>query len=89
LKVNEGYFAELGKSAEVRRLVTERTEAIADAARASAEVDTRAYRDGIEVQIEETAYRVVGHVIGTDPGTMAIESRTGNLGRALRSVNSG
>jgi hypothetical protein len=89
VKFNEDYLSELGKSAPVRRLVEDATDRVLDAARANAPVDTGAYRAGLHKEIRETPYRVVGVVVGDDPKTMLIESKTGNLAKALRAAERG
>lgn len=80
---NDSFFEQLGRSPGVVALVNTATEAIAATARGTAPTDTEDYRDGI---VTEGKYqdRYVGLVVGTDPKTMLIESKTGNLARALR-----
>lgn len=83
---NDKFFEEIGKSPEVTNLVRGVATDVARTARATAEVDTGAYRNNIEVQIKEARYRNVALVVGTDPKTLIIEAHTHNLLRALRSV---
>ncbi len=59
-----------------------RAERVADAARRSALVETGAYRDSIHVESDVTD-RVVARVVTDAPHGPLIESRTGNLSRAL------
>lgn len=80
---NNQFFDDLSRSPGVVNLVDQATEAIAETARSTAPVDTEAYRDGITTS-GKLQRRYVGLVIGTDPKTMLIESKTGNLARALR-----
>lgn len=82
---NNEYFDELSRSAGVTDLCVKAAEKVADAARASAPVDSGDYRDGIVV-VTKQQQRSVAVVKGTDPKTMLIESKTGNLARALRTV---
>lgn len=89
MRFNESFIPELGKSPAVTAEVKSITDKVAARARASAEVDSGDYRDGIKSEIDQTAYRVFGRVVGTDEKTMIIESRTGNLSRALGSVTRG
>ncbi|MFI8593731.1 HK97 gp10 family phage protein [Microbacterium sp. NPDC078428] len=83
VKFNNAFFDDLSRSAGVAALVDEATERIAQTARSTAPTESGDYRDGI-VTAGKYQRRYVGLVIGTDPKTMIIESRTGNLARALR-----
>ncbi len=83
IRFNEGFFDELSRSPAVAALVDEATNRVAETARSTAPVESGDYRDGI-VTASKFQRRYVGLVIGTDPKTMLIESRTGNLARALR-----
>lgn len=81
---NERYFDELLKSSRVDGLVSRIADGIATDARASAPVDTGAYRSGIVRRKKTSAHRVVHLVVASDPKSLIIEARTGNLVRALR-----
>jgi hypothetical protein len=86
IEFNENFFATVLRSPEVEALVDgvgTRTQQIA---KANAPVDSGDYRDGIEIQHRESKYRRVTEVIGTDPKTLLIESKTGNLARALKAA---
>lgn len=83
MQFNDTFIGRLLVSAEVEGLVMDATEEVAEQARATAPVDTGAYRAGI-VTAKKYQKRVVGLVQATDPGSMAIEARTGNLARAVR-----
>lgn len=85
MKFNNDYFDELGRSAGVTDLVESAAENIADIARSTAPVVTGDYRDGIVVELKHQR-RSVALVVGTDPKTLLIESKTGNLARALQSA---
>lgn len=82
MEFNNAFFDELGRSPAVEKLVTDVALAIAVDAQLSAPRDTGAYADGIKVQVKHQK-RVVAVVIATDPKSMIIESKTGNLVRAL------
>lgn len=89
--INDGFFRELGYSAGVTSLVDHAANSIAAAARATAPVgdpatdpDSGSYRDGIIVSSRSSAYRHVALVIATDPKSLLIESKTGNLARAVK-----
>ena len=49
-------------------------------------MDTGAYRDGLEVKAVQRAHRTTYMVVGTDAKTMLVESRTGNLRKALKAA---
>lgn len=55
---------------------------IAQRARASAPVDTGAYRDSIRVVDDPTGERARSRVVASVPYATLVESRTGNLRRA-------
>ena len=86
---NDKFFIEMGHSAGVDRLLKQKAEAVAAEARASAPVDTGDYVDGIVVKKKRVKTRTVYLVKGTDWKTMIIESKTGNLVRAIRKVGRG
>ncbi|TFC30110.1 HK97 gp10 family phage protein [Cryobacterium sp. MDB1-18-2] len=86
MKFNESYFDELGNSAPVVALVVQAATDVADAAIASAPVDTGAYRDGIHVEVRRAAHRVVAVIVASAADSMIVEATTGNLARALRSA---
>lgn len=83
MQFNEGFFEKLSRSPGIKRLVLEEAEKVAAIARDTAPVDTGDYKKGIEVQMKEQK-RAVALVVGTDRKTMLIESKTGNLARALQ-----
>lgn len=89
MRFNNGYIPGVAKSPEVAGLVRGICDQIAGNARASAPVDTGEYRDSIHVEMEATPYRVIGKVVASSGHAMAVEARTGNLQRALRSVGNG
>ena len=86
VKIDNEYFSRLGHSAPVTALIIRKAEQVASAARASAPVDTGAYQDSITVSVKSAARRNVALVTAEDPKSMWIESETGNLVRALKSV---
>lgn len=89
MKFNDNYFNELGKSGEVVGLVTDVADKVASTAQSTADVDTGEYRDGIHVEIRSTPHRAYAVVVASDWKSMIIESKTGNLARALRSNTRG
>lgn len=84
MKFRNGFFEELLSSAPVIAVVNEARDRVADRARASAPVgDTGDYKDGI-VTSGKMQKRYVGLVIASDPKSLIVEARTGNLARAVR-----
>ena len=81
--LNHGGIAELLKSSEIRNALTERADRILAAAKASAPVDTGAYRDGLHVEVVEHRSRVVARVVGVTDHDMLVEAAAGTLARAL------
>lgn len=80
---NDDWFDDLVKSPPVVALVHGAAEDIAGIARSTAGVDTGEYRDGIVVR--DTFRRgAVSEVVATDPKSLIIESKTGNLVKALQ-----
>lgn len=82
VKMDNRGARELLNSDGVRALLVQRAEAVAARARATAPVESGAYRDGITVQTVTTD-RVVARVGSTAPHAHLVEARTGNLARAL------
>lgn len=83
---NDSYFDEVLNSAGVQRLCKSKAEQALAIARASAPVDTGAYRDGLAVEAKRSAHRTVYRVVGHDRKTLLVEAKTGNLVRALKAV---
>lgn len=86
MKWNEGFFSEILHSAKVTRLISDPGETVAALARANAQVDTGAYRDGIHMKIVSTPTRNIAVIVASDPKSLIIEARTGNLAKALGQV---
>lgn len=83
MQFNNAFFEQLSRSPEVQAVTVEAANRVAQTARERAPVDTEEYRKGIVVR-KKFQRRVVALVEGTDPKTMLIESKTGNLVRALQ-----
>lgn len=83
VKFSNSYFDQLSRSSGVVKLTLDAARRIAATARSTAPENTGAYRRGIGVRVKYQQ-RAVALVEGRDPKTMLIESRTGNLARALR-----
>ncbi|MGL3804718.1 HK97 gp10 family phage protein [Paeniglutamicibacter sp. R2-26] len=86
MEFNDTFFDRLGKSAEVTNLCVDVAEKIAAEARATAPADTEDYRDSIKVITKTVEHRNVALVVATDWKAIIIESKTGNLVRALNKV---
>lgn len=83
---NDAFFDEILNSAGVRAMTRGAAEKALGVARANAPVDTGAYRDGLQVEAVQHAHRTTFMVVGTDAKTMLVESRTGNLRKALKAA---
>lgn len=86
VKFNDGFFAQLGTSGPVTDLLLRKGLAVAGRAKADAPVKTGAYKRRIVVRIKRSKYRNVVIIEGTDWKTLLIESKTGNLARALKAA---
>lgn len=80
---DQDFFDNLLKSPEVAALTKRAAEQAAIAARATAPYDTGALQGSIHVEEHETAYRKIYRVRADDEKAMLIESKTGNLRKAL------
>ncbi|GAA1736858.1 HK97 gp10 family phage protein [Microcella frigidaquae] len=83
MQFNNAFFEQLSRSPGVVSVTVEAANRVAATARENAPVDSGKYRKGIVVR-KKFQRRVVALVEGTDPKTMLIESKTGNLVRALQ-----
>lgn len=81
---NQKFFDEILNSAGVKSLTMLAANRALAYARASAPVDTGAYRDGLQIEEVKHAHRTTCMVVGTDPKTLLVEAKTGNLAKALR-----
>lgn len=84
-KFNPGYFGELGRSPGVVAILVKKANTVAATARSTAPVGaTGRYKAGFKVSTRQAAYRTVAVVTATDEKSLIIESKTGNLARALK-----
>ena len=81
---NPKFFDEILNSAGVTALTTLAADRALAYARASAPVDTGAYRDGLGLEEVKRAHRTTVMVVGHDPKTLLVEAQTGNLAKALK-----
>ena len=72
----------------VRRFLREKARLVEQAAKDSAPVETGAYRDSITI-VDATTDRAVVRVVAEDDKAMLVESRTGNLARAVDAARGG
>ena len=84
IKFNDAFFDQILNSAGVRALTRGAAEKALGVAKAP--VDTGAYRDGLQVEAVQRAHRTTFMVVGHDAKTMLVESKTGNLRKALKAV---
>lgn len=85
VKYNNAFFEDLSRSQKVSELCRGVAERLAAIARSTAPTASRAYRNGIVV-IRKYQKRVVWVVVASDRKSLIIESKTGNLVRALNSL---
>ena len=81
---NQKFFDEILNSAGVKSLTTLAANRALAYARASAPVETGAYRDGLGIEEVKRAHRTTVMVVGHDTKTLLVEAKTGNLTKALR-----
>ncbi|OIU88658.1 HK97 gp10 family phage protein [Microbacterium sp. AR7-10] len=84
IEFNEGFFETILRQPKVENIVDAAAERALAKARADAPVDSGDYRDGLHIEHHESRYRRVTRVVGSDEKTLLIESKTGNLARALK-----
>ena len=87
IEIPAAFFEQLGRSAGVEAAVAGIAEAGASAARASAPVDSGDYQRGIGVEVRRGRGRTVARIVASDPKSLIVEARTGNLQCAGRSVS--
>lgn len=85
---NDEFFDEILNSAGVRAMCRGAAERALGVAQANAPVDSGDYKNGLELREVRRAHRTTVMVVGTDAKTMLVESKTGNLARALKAVRS-
>lgn len=86
IQFNEKYFEAVLRQPKVEALVDAAADRALARAKASAPVDSGDYRDGLHIEHHESRYRRAARVVGSDEKTMLLESRTGNLARALKAA---
>lgn len=81
---NPKFFDEILNSAGVKALTTLAANRALAYAKASAPVETGAYRDGLGIEEVKHEHRTTVMVVGHDPKTLLVEAQTGNLAKALK-----
>lgn len=83
---NPKFFETVLRQSGVERLTDEAAGRALARAKADAPIDTAEYRDGLHIEHREARYRRVSLVAGSDPKTLLVEARTGNLARSLKAA---
>lgn len=83
---NERFFESVLRRPKVEKLVDDAAERALTAAQQTAPVDTGDYKRGLHIEHHDGRYRRTAMVVGGDHKTMLIESKTGNLARALKAA---
>lgn len=89
IEFDQQFFDTILRSSGVQSLERQAAEKVLAAAKANAPYKTGAYRRGLRIEKTEARFRTVYLVTGADPKTLLIESKTGNLARALKSAGRG
>ena len=82
MQFNNAFFDDLARSPGVTALVTAVAEDVARDAIADGPKETENYVNAIHVEVKHQR-RTVALVVASDPKSLLIESKTGNLVRAL------
>ena len=86
---DQSFFDNIMRSAGVQSLEKAAAERVLAVAQATAPVDTGDYQRGLRIVKAERKYRTAYLVEGTDWKTLLVESKTGNLARALKTAGRG
>lgn len=86
VEFNPHYFETVLRQPKVEALSDAAGNRALAAAKASASVDSGDYERGLHLDHHESRYRRATRVVGDDDKTMLIESKTGNLARALKAA---
>lgn len=89
IEFNEQYFDQILRTGAVLNLQKEVAERVLARAKATAPVDSGDYKNGLRIRKVERGYRSAYLVEGTDWKTLLVESKTGNLARALKTAGRG
>lgn len=86
---NPEVFNEILGSAAVDGLTETVAEAVCSVAKSTAPVRSGEYQQSIHVEEVKAEHRTVYRVISEAPYALEVESKTGNLNRALKAVRRG
>lgn len=86
VQFNDSFFEQLGRSPAVVGLCVEVANKVAAAARASAPKKSHDYANSIHVEVVRRGRRNAALVKADSPIALLVESKTGNLARALNQV---
>lgn len=86
VEFNEKYFESVLRQSKVEAVTDAAGNRALTTAKANAPVDTADYQRGLHIEHHESRYRRTTRVVGDDNKTMLIESKTGNLARALKAA---
>lgn len=81
-RLNSGQMKAFLQGPEVRKVIGQVGERVAARARATAPVDTGAYKASITV-VQDTTDRAAARVVARDKKAILVEMKTGNLKRAM------
>ncbi len=88
VKFNDKYFDELMNSAGVKAMTRRAAEKTLDLRKRMLRSTRRVSRQPFQIQEVKHAHRTTCMVVGTDPKTLLVESKTGNLRKALKAGKS-
>lgn len=83
---NPKFFDTFMRDEKVEALVDDIAEDAMGIIKSTAPVNTGEYLDRIHLEHYEANYRRTTRVVGDDPKTLLIESKTGNMARGLKRV---
>lgn len=86
VEFNPNYFETVLRQPKVEALTDAVGNRALSAAKANAPVDTADYQRGLHLEHHESRFRRTTRVVGDDDKTLLIESKTGNLARALKAA---
>lgn len=89
VEFNDAFFEKLGRDPAVMAQCVAKANQVAAAARTSAPVDSGDYKNNMRVEVQPRGRRNAAVVVASDWKSLLIESRTGNLARALKAVGRG
>ena len=86
VEFNPNFFETVLRQPQVEALTDSAGSRALSAAQANAPVGTADYKRGLHIEHHESRFRRTTRVVGDDEKTMLIESKTGNLARALKAA---